>query len=224
VFAKVVESTSCPFAPGVRWREVRCETQGLDWRTAARRTAAEVRETLPALEAEGLDMVAVELPDERRIGSLESFVETVREFILGLPPDPGVIASDAKMLAWDWVLYVNRVHVFALTFAPFYPRLHPRHSPTGEGYIVFQFTTAFDRYRMDRMTVAGHRRISSFVRRVFEDAQRPYFAHITQGSPPSLRVVKPIDEADPPLAWWKPGASSGVRPAEGAAVGAVRTP
>jgi hypothetical protein len=204
MFARIVQTTRCPFAPHANYIEVHCESAHRAWPEAVTKTAAEIRESLLAWRDMAIDMVAIEVSDPDRTGSLQQFIETVNSFARALSEDHRSFGPDSLMFSEQWRLWVEGIPVFFLTFAPFYPPDHPRHSPTGNAYIVLQLHTSFRRFSIHKLSPQGLRRLSERVQRIFERDGITYFAAITQGQPESLRVIKPITEADPPVKWWRP--------------------
>jgi hypothetical protein len=204
-FDEVVAETRCPFSGLATWRELRPElpqsrAEALAALTEQGRT---LRPQIAQLDRAEIDMVAVEVSHPELVADLASFTEAVRHFITGLHGCESYQRGELETTEADWLLIVDGVRLFGLTFAPFYQKNHPRHSPTDSAYIVIQFLFSFRKIRMSGLSRAAKRRLSNRVRATFEAAGVPYFAYITQDLPEIMKMIKPLKMGDPPIRWWQ---------------------
>lgn len=204
-FDEVVSETRCPYSGLATWQELRPELpqSRADALEALVEQGRALRPKIARLDHEEIDMVAVEINHPELVADLGSFTEAVRHFIAGLHGGESYARGELSTDEAGWLLVVDGVRLFGLTFAPFYEKNHPRHSPTGSAFIVIQFLFSFRKIRMSGLSRAGKRRLSDRVRVAFETAGVPYFAYITQDLPEALKMIKPLQMGDPPIRWWR---------------------
>lgn len=199
-FSCVARETLCPYSHGARWLELPRQLPAEDWPDYAGRVARWLRSEPLEQLAETLDMLVIAVTCQEDLQGLVPFARAVRVLVLSACDD-GPELDQHRLLDRGWRLTAGGEAFFGITFAPFYPRNHPRYSPNGEGYVVLQFEKSFTRHGIDS-SKAGRRRISERVRHRFEQHGQPYFEHLTTQAPKSLRLVKPLQPGDPPVEWW----------------------
>lgn len=203
MFKTIVDGTLCPFAPNAAWNELVTDA-ATPLPERALELAEQLRALIPAAEEQGRDMFAVEITDPRASSDIRAFTRFIAAVLSRVSDDPRSIGDDSVMLQHGWRYWVGGVQCFTLTFAPFYAANHPRFSPTGSAYLVFQFESSFERNNVTTMTPAQLAKLSHAVRTRFEEHGINYLAEVTHGAPESLHVIKPERACDPPIHWWKP--------------------
>ena len=202
MFEQIVNTTPCPFTARAKWVELSLQNDSAQPSRMTRRTEKLVN-LLPALEASGIDMVAIPLASGGSLTNMTEFTETVSHFMKCLFQTSGSSTpTEAELLAPGWQLELRGIELFALSFAPLYPVKHPRFSPCGLEYIVLQLERSFTRHGISSAHRARHE-VSQMVESRFRGQGYPYFAELTRSKSKAFRLIKPINESDPPIQWWK---------------------
>jgi hypothetical protein len=202
LFRNVVDSTRCPFARTASWEELASDG-ALPLVEQAVDAAARLWQAIPAAEAGGKDMVALRIDSPVLTRDFEAFTRFVATVLSHVSRDPRSLGDDSVMLRYGWRYWVADVQCFVLSFSPIYAPNHPRHSPTGSAFLVFQFESSFVRNGVSSMTPEQVRKLSQSVKEAFEDDGFDYLAEITHKAPEALHVIKPLRSGDSPIQWWK---------------------
>lgn len=107
-----------------------------------------------------------------------------------------------------WIFEFNSVTMFITTFAPFYPASSSRYAFESEDcFIVFQPEISFAQH--DLPTDTPHTNwinpetVRDRIRIAFQKAGRGYTIRETIFYPVAHDIVKPMNEGEPLIEWWK---------------------
>jgi len=108
-----------------------------------------------------------------------------------------------------WVFEFNKVTFFITTFAPFYPKTHPRYSFGADNcYILFQPELSFGFHDLPPDTPHTDwndpKTVRDKIRIAFKEAGRPYSMPDSVSSPMALEILRPVHDTDQVYEWWKP--------------------
>ena len=106
-----------------------------------------------------------------------------------------------------WVFEFNRCTFFITTFAPFYPKTHPRYAFGAKNcYIMLQPELSFAFHDLPDDSVETNwkdpQNIREKIRVAFREAGRPYYIPDSIYSPMAHEILRPIQDSDPLYEWW----------------------
>jgi len=142
-----------------------------------------------------LDAFLLELRDPRLGSCVEGVADSVRRCLMTLGKmDPGKVNyMDVNPEHFsNWLLMFGNESFFLTTFAPCYPRSHPRHTYGVEStFLLFQPEISFARRKIP--TQAAPKNIRWKIRRNFAAKGQAYTHHEPPWSPVASWFVRPID-------------------------------
>ena len=108
----------------------------------------------------------------------------------------------------EWVFQFNKMTFFVTTFAPFYAESHPRYGfGCDNGFILLQPELSFAFKDLPPDTAETNwehpQTVRDRIRVAFRDAGRPYKIRPSIYYPMAEDVVRPLQEEDPVVEWWK---------------------
>lgn len=200
-FDKFVNESPCPYASSALFSHAPI----WDSEVAFAQNSSYVREALDRfVSRKQSDIFVVTINDKSLVKDIPSLSKTLFMLLAYLNQRGQKnlkFPEGIEDLSWDYQF--QGVRFFIPVFAPFYPESHPRWSGQAEtAYFFFQPDYAFTKHGIS--SANPHRKlISARVHKLFSQAGKPYSLKLVVGNPKAERYIKPINEEEPAVRWWK---------------------
>lgn len=205
-FAKIVNSTHCPFAFKSNLEYAEKWEDGIDFEKNLISLSNRLISFTDVCDIIKLDGIVVEVKGLELIGDLKLLALNLKKILLGLntldPKSSNCMTRDISANSWQFEF--NGKRIFMILFAPFYSETSPRNSLSDDSAFIFmQPESSFHTHIINPANSPQTIKLKDNIRESFAKSGKPYDLSIVTRESDAIKYIKPLNIGDPIVEWWK---------------------